>query len=103
MVIKKNNEFDYALGIAILSLGGGSHSLKEFFSRFQANYGYDDSVLEFFEVFSSDKSLSYHSVMAIKEWVKKSRMRDTVILPEGAREFVESFYKEWNEFVSSTQ
>ena len=98
MVIKKDNEFDYALGMAILSLGGGSPSLKEFFSRFQMHYGIDDSAIEFFEVFSSGKSLSYHSVMAIKEWVKKSRMRDTVILPDQAREFVEDFHKEWTEF-----
>lgn len=96
MVIRNKDNFDYALGLAIVGEMIEQDTFKDYLERYCDKTGKDkEETKRKVSEFRKRHHLTHGDMVSIRQWVRRSRLRDTVILPERARDFVENFYEEW--------
>ena len=94
MVIKKGNEFDYALGLAMLGERIEDETYRFYVEKFCSRRGIsEEELIGIMKEFGKGKVLSISEVSNIKQWVKKSRFRNTMVLQGRAKQYVEELYK----------
>lgn len=94
MVIKKGNGFDYALGLSMLGEHIGDEAYRAYVEKFCSRRGMsEEELIEIMKRFGKGKALSISEVNSIKQWVKKSRFRNTMVLQGRAKQYVEELYK----------
>lgn len=94
MVIKKGNGFDYALGLAMLGEHIEDKAYRVYVEKFCSRRGMsEEELIGIMREFRRGKVLSISEVNSIKQWVKKSRFRNTIVLQGRAKQYVEELYK----------
>lgn len=94
MVIKKGNGFDYALGLAMLGEHIEDETYRVYVEKFCSKRGInEEELIGMMKEFGKGKVLSISEVNNIKQWVKKSRFRNTMVLQGMAKQYVEELYK----------
>lgn len=94
MVIKKGNGFDYALGLAMLGEHIEDEAYSVYVEKFCSRRGMsEEELIGIMKRFGKGKVLSISEVNSIKQWVKKSRFRNTIVLQGRAKSYVEELYK----------
>lgn len=94
MIIKRGNGFDYALGLSMLGEHIEDETYRVYVEKFCSKRGVsEEELIGMMKEFGKGKVLSISEVNNIKQWVKKSRFRNTMVLQGRAKQYVEELYK----------